>query len=192
MERDSFIFYRTYYEAISSLPKDIKLEVFTAIVEYALYGKLPEGMKPFARGMFTLIRSNIDASNTRFENGSKGAQYGKLGGRPKKQPASTEPTPAYGLTYEQEVERMRNDSSLRDSICTSFGITAEEYEQRLLRFLARCIEDKERKGRLRHESFDDCVSHLRFWMLKAYACAPAKSNQQPDYTYNGGFGSIDQ
>lgn len=71
MERESFIFYRSFYEAIKDLPKDIKLEVFTAIVEYALYGRLPEDLKPFARGMFTLIKPNIDVNIVRFENGKK-------------------------------------------------------------------------------------------------------------------------
>ncbi len=36
MERESFIFYRSFYEAIRDLPDAIRLEVFTAITEYAL------------------------------------------------------------------------------------------------------------------------------------------------------------
>ena len=50
-KRDSFIFYRSFYEAIHELKDDIKLEVFTAITEYALYGKVPEDLKPVAKGM---------------------------------------------------------------------------------------------------------------------------------------------
>ncbi len=56
MERESFIFYRSFYEAIRELPDNIRLEVFTAITEYALYGKQPENLKPFARGMFIVIK----------------------------------------------------------------------------------------------------------------------------------------
>lgn len=162
MERDSFIFYRSFYEAIEGLAKDIRLEVLTAVIEYALYGRLPEDLKPFARGMFTLIKPNIDVNTARFENGKKGGRKS----RAKKQTATAEP--AYTLTYEQEVEQMRSDEKWRKTICEDFNITAEEYEKRLSRFLERCNEDKTRKGKEHHDSFVDCQSHLRYWMTKAY------------------------
>lgn len=73
-KRDSFIFYRSFYEAIHELKDDIKLEVFTAITEYALYGKVPEDLKPVAKGMFTLIKPNLDVNTARYENGKKGGK----------------------------------------------------------------------------------------------------------------------
>ncbi|MDE7159983.1 MAG: hypothetical protein K2O24_03970, partial [Muribaculaceae bacterium] len=78
--RDSYIFYRSFYEAIHELKDDIKLEVFTAITEYALYGKLPEDLKPVTKGMFALIKPNLDTNNARYENGKKG------GRKPRKAP----------------------------------------------------------------------------------------------------------
>lgn len=178
MERESFIFYKSFYEAIKDLPKDIRLEVFTAIVEYALYGKYPENLKPFANGMFTLIKPNIDVNTARFENGKKGAQYGKRGGRPKKQPDPAEPV--YALTYEQEVEQMRTDEDWRKTICEDFNITAEEYDKRLSRFLDRCNDDKKRKNKERHDSLVDCQSHLRYWMTKAYPQQQTTTQSIPD------------
>lgn len=74
MERDSFIFYRSFYEAIRDLPRDIRLEVYTALMEYALYGRLPEGMKPFAKGLFALMKPVIDTNTVRFNNGCKGGR----------------------------------------------------------------------------------------------------------------------
>lgn len=178
MERDSFIFYKSFYDAVADLPKDIKLEVLTAIIEYALYGRQPENLKPFAQGMFTLVKPNIDVNNTRLRNG-------KHGGRPKKQPVS--PVPAYTLTYEQEVERMRSDEKWRKSICEDFSITPREYGIRLTRFLDHCNTDKTHKGRAHHDSFADCQSHLRYWMAKAYPqaslsphAAPSPSLSVPD------------
>lgn len=195
MERDSFIFYKSFYEAIIGLPKDIRLEVLTAIVEYALYGKLPENLKPFAKGMFTLIKPNIDVNTARFENGKKGGRKS----RAKKQTATAEP--AYTLTYEQEVEQMRSDEKWRKTICEDFNITAEEYEKRLSRFLDRCNEDKTRKGKEHHDSYVDCQSHLRYWMTKAYPAAQTNTEKKSDdddppfptsdYTFNGGFGGMD-
>ena len=194
MERDSFIFYKSFYEAIADLPKDIRLEVLTAIIEYALFGRSPENLKPFAKGMFTLIKPNIDANTTRYENGKKGAQYGKRGGRPKKQTSSAEP--AYMQTYEQEVEQMRADEGWRKTICEDFNITSEEYEKRLSRFLDRCNEDKIRKGKEHHDSFVDCKSHLRYWMTKAYSpqavITPAPDDDSIPFPEMGdSFGGMD-
>lgn len=193
MERESFIFYRSFYDAIAELPKDIRIEVLTAIIEYALFGRAPENLKTFAKGMFTLIKPNIDANNTRYINGTKG-------GRKSKKKAGLPDTDCL-LTYEQEVEQMRNDEECRKTICADFNISTEEYEKRLSRFLTQCNKDKERKGKEHHDSFVDCQSHLRYWMSKAYPTAQPTANNEnvdndppfpaSDYTFNGGFGGVD-
>lgn len=74
--RESFIFYRSFYDAIKDLPRDVQGEIYTAIMEYSLYGKETESLKPIARSVFTLMKPQIDVNNKRFENGRKG-------GRPK-------------------------------------------------------------------------------------------------------------
>lgn len=74
--RDGFIFYRSFYDAIKDLPRDIQGEIYTAIMEYSLNGKETENLKPIARSVFALMKPQIDANNKRFENGRKG-------GRPK-------------------------------------------------------------------------------------------------------------
>lgn len=78
MTRDSFIFYRSFYDAIRDLPREIRGEIYTAIMEYGLYGNETENLKPVARSIFALIRPQLDANNKRFDNGSRG-------GRPKAQ-----------------------------------------------------------------------------------------------------------
>lgn len=183
MERDSFIFYKSFYEAITNLPKDIKLEVLTAVIEYALFGRLPDNLKPFAKGMFTLMKPNIDANNTRRENGAKGGHKSRTSSKPfssakNKQTAAAKA--AYSLTYEQEVEQMRSDAEWRKTVCEDFNITDQEYDRRLDRFLERCNDDKERKGKERHDSFADCQSHLRYWMSKAYTHHPSSAPAPED------------
>lgn len=174
---------------------DVQAEIYPAICEYALFGRTPKTLSEVAKGMFTLIKPNIDVNTARFENGKKG------GRKKKSRPASSKDD--YSLTYEQEVEQMRNDENWRKTICEDFNISAEEYDKRLSRFLDRCNDDKERKGKLHHDSFVDCQSHLRYWMTKAYpAPQPQPSvpdnnidNDPPfptsDYTFNGGFGGMD-
>lgn len=85
MERDSFIFYRSFYEAISEIEdKALKMDCFDAIVKYGLYGVEPDGTSNIVQMVFKLVRPQLDANNRKFENGKKGAEFGKLGGRPKK------------------------------------------------------------------------------------------------------------
>lgn len=82
------VFYRSFYEAIKDLDNDIQVEVYNAIFGYGLNGDIPN-LTPMANAIFTLVKPQIDANNKRKENGkingAKGAEYGKLGGRPKKE-----------------------------------------------------------------------------------------------------------
>lgn len=94
MQRDSFIFYRSFYEAIRELPRDIQGEVLTAIMEYGLDGATTENLKPVARAIVTLIKPQIDANNKRFDNGKKG-------GRPPKSKTEEKPNNNQTITEEK-------------------------------------------------------------------------------------------
>ena len=74
--RDSFIFYRSFYESFDGLSKKDKLLLFDAVCNYALNGIEPE-LNGVPLSMFKLLKPQLDANNRRFENGKKG-------GRPKK------------------------------------------------------------------------------------------------------------
>lgn len=75
--RDSFIFYRSFAEAMKELEPEDKATLLEAIINYALDGKQP-ACTGAAKGMFHLIKPQIDANNKRYENGKKG-------GRPRNQ-----------------------------------------------------------------------------------------------------------
>lgn len=79
--KDSFVFYASFYEAISNLPGETRLEVYEAICKYALQGELPE-LSPIAKAMFTVMRPVMDAASARYE---ASVANGKKGGRPKKE-----------------------------------------------------------------------------------------------------------
>lgn len=74
--RDSSIFYRSFYEAISELPEVNQLEVYNAVFEYTFNFKENE-LKGLSKTIFTLIKPQLDANNKKFTNG-------KSGGRPTK------------------------------------------------------------------------------------------------------------
>ena len=111
MERESFVFYRSFYEGIKELPRDIQGEVLTAIMEYGLNGVTTENQKPITKAMFALIKPQLDANNQRFENGRLGAEHGKKGGRPRKEKPQENPN----LTPNVNVNDNVNDNDDKDA-----------------------------------------------------------------------------
>ena len=81
-EKVSFVFYRSWWNGIANLPREIQGEVLTAIVEYGLNGETTGSLKPIAKAVLELVKPQMDATRARYENGKKGAEHGKLGGNP--------------------------------------------------------------------------------------------------------------
>lgn len=81
--RDNFIFYRSFYEGAKVLKDSDRLKLYEAIFEYALDNAEPK-LKGYPLGMFSMARPQLDANNKRYQDGLKGAEHGKKGGRPKK------------------------------------------------------------------------------------------------------------
>jgi len=68
--RDSFIFYRSFYQAAKKLPKEDKAEIFDAICSYALDGEEMD-LSVVPEAIFTVIKPNLDANRKRWANGCK-------------------------------------------------------------------------------------------------------------------------
>ena len=91
--RESFVFYRSFFEAITDLPDEEKGRMFSAICDYALNGNHPN-FTGSEKSIFTLIKPQIDANTKKFENGKSGGIHGSKGGRPpKNNPTITPPKP---------------------------------------------------------------------------------------------------
>lgn len=198
MARDSFVFYRSFFEAISLMPPEVQAEVYPALVEYALNGKEPKGLSDIAQGVFILVKPNIDASITRIENGKK---FGKFGGRPTKKGNTASsaklkadiPTPptTYTLTLQQEIEQMKTDHTWNEPVCMQFHISADELAKRLDTFHNHCKCENDGKA---HSNINDAKRHFCSWMRKAYTQVEHDSDTElppPSYEFNGGFGGQD-
>ena len=82
MAKDSFVFYKSFYDAIKKIPDEYQLELYNAILSYSLEGLEPSDLSPIAEAMFILIKPNIDSSQKRYETS---VENGKRGGRPKQE-----------------------------------------------------------------------------------------------------------
>lgn len=94
--RDSFVFYSSFAQAANMLGDKARLKLYDAVVKLGLCcaenvseleqtcneieSKLVQNRNAFAQ--FLLIKPQIIANFTRYINGRKGAEYGRLGGAP--------------------------------------------------------------------------------------------------------------
>lgn len=85
--RESFVFYRSFYESIQGLPDGVQLALFREVARYGLDQVAPDfsgvPQQPFVEAIFAGIRPQLDANHKRFLNGQKGGVFGHLGGAPK-------------------------------------------------------------------------------------------------------------
>lgn len=75
-DRESFIFYKSFYEAIKDVEDKEKIQIYEAICKYSLYEDETE-LTGITKTLFTLIKPQLKANTKRFQDGKKG-------GRPKK------------------------------------------------------------------------------------------------------------
>lgn len=75
-KRDSFVVYRSFLEAIRTLPKTKRWDALEAIAAYAMDHVEPDlNQLGVAGSVFLVAKPLVDKNNRRYENG-------KLGGRP--------------------------------------------------------------------------------------------------------------
>lgn len=79
---DSFIFYRSFLEAIEETDEESQLQLYRAISFYAMNRVEPQ-LKGMVKAVWMAIKPQIDANFKRYVNGCKGASHGKKGGAPK-------------------------------------------------------------------------------------------------------------
>lgn len=131
MERLSFTFYRSFYEAIEDLPKSKQLEVYRAIMRFGFDGEDTE-LTGVSAAVFKIIRPILEKNLKKFKNGCKGGEYGILGaeygirgGRPPKEtPQITgQETP---VNINNKIEKEKEKKIQKEK--TSFSFDARIFE----------------------------------------------------------------
>jgi hypothetical protein len=151
--RDSFIFYRSFYESMLEIDDKIKVEVYNAICDYSLNG-VEHKLSGTSKAIFTLIKPQIQANTKRYENG-------KRGGRPKINETKTEPNQNQTKT---KVEPNKNDN---ENVNKNVNIN-----------LVNKIEERKLKFSLSLEVFSEVYPRNMLSYFYKYCTEPNKSNSK--------------
>lgn len=84
MERESFVFYRSFYEALQDLKDKDRLKVYDAICNLALNEIDNNKFNGIAKTVFTLIKPQLEANTKKYKDGQKGGRPKKTTGYPEK------------------------------------------------------------------------------------------------------------
>lgn len=131
--QESFVFYRSFFEALKDMDKESQADCLMAIADYALNDVEPK-LTPAVRMFFTLVKPQIDANKRRMENGTKGGRPRK----PKNNLEITEEKPKQNLDktkIEPNVNYNLNNNLNINNKLVNFGelkkvcLTSDEYEK---------------------------------------------------------------
>lgn len=106
-EKESFVFYRSFYEALQDLKDKDRLKVYDAICELAMNNKETE-LTGMSKTIFTLIKPQILANTKRYENGKKG-------GRPKKETIGFVEKETIGLENEETKPKPNENVNVNEN-----------------------------------------------------------------------------
>lgn len=177
--RDSFVFYKSFYDAIKQIPEEYQLELYNAILQYSLEGTEPSNLSNIASAMFTLIKPNIDNAQKKYE---ASVSNGKKGGRPKKE----KPNENLNETQEKPNENLNvyvndndndnvnvngnvNDKYIASEVETS-PATAKASKHKYGKFKNVLLKDEELQ-RLKEEynNWEELIEHLSYYIeMKGY------------------------
>lgn len=102
-EKKSFVFYRSFYEALQDLDNESRLSVYDAICALALNCEEKE-LNGFAKTIFKLIKPQIEANTLKYKNGQKGGRPRKEKEADKTEENRAKPKKANGFSENQKKQ----------------------------------------------------------------------------------------
>lgn len=123
-ERGQFTFYRSYYEALKSLPKKEREPVLMAIIAYALDGEITE-LTGIGSAIFSLVKPTLDTGRKKAESGKQG------GSKPKANAKQTATEKEKEKEVEGEEEKEKEDDSPTPPTPQGFGEFWQAYPKKV-------------------------------------------------------------
>lgn len=103
-KKDSFVVYRSFYDAMKPLPEADQLQLFRAIFEYGLNHKEIE-LDDLPTAMFALIKPQLEANYKRWLNGNKGGRKTKTEPKPNLDLTKTKPNVNVNANVNDNVKK---------------------------------------------------------------------------------------
>lgn len=144
--KESFIFYKSFYESIQSLENEYQLEIYNAICSYSLYGEEPKEMSSVAKAIFTLIKANLDSANKRY---LASVENGKKGGNPNFKKGVSNP---YYQKDNQEITPTLPEDNQKITQPLPKPIQNEQKKSKITRFSKPTIEEIQEYCNLRNNN----------------------------------------
>ena len=166
--KDSFVFYRSFFEALTGMDKESQADCLMAIADYALNDKEPN-LTPEVRMFFTLVKPQIDANKKRFENGSKG-------GRPKK-PNNNLEVPKIEPNNNQEETKPKPNVNVNVNVNENVNVNKDVKYGEL--GLVRLTEDQYKSLKANHSNLDNAIEVLDTWL----GTSGSKNKNKNHYAY---------
>ena len=80
-ERDSFVFYRSFRDAIDQMPAKDQLPILKAIIDFGLDGTEPAKLTPTQNAFYVLVKPILQKGRNKAANGKKGGSKPKANGK---------------------------------------------------------------------------------------------------------------
>ena len=130
MKRDSFIFYKSFYDSIKELDPADQVRIYNAIFNYEFEGK-EEKLTGVAKSIFTLIIPQLEANNQRYINGCRGGRPKKTETKPKNNQKITK-TKANENVNENDNENVNvNDNDIITTTTNIYSYIEENFNRTL-------------------------------------------------------------
>ena len=166
--RNSFIFYSSYYDAISELPEEEQGLIYKTIIDYAIAKKEPKNLTPACRMCFKLIKPTIDGALSRYD---ASVENGKKGGAPKgNSNAQKQPKNNLETTHEQprdNLETTKKQAKNNLDIDMDMDI---DIDSKLVKENKFNIDYQETCGRVRERTPKEREPYLKFYSDYFYEC----------------------
>lgn len=157
---DSFIFYRSFFEAISRISDKEKLQIYEAICELALNKKQVE-LNGLAKSLFILIEPQIIANSKRQTNGKKG-------GRPPKKTNGYENSKTYGFTKSKTNGYENEKPNENDNVNENENVNENNEVSDTISYRQKAFELIQQTGRLQASpvELENLVAAVKFGCTK--------------------------
>lgn len=157
MIRDSFIFYKSFRDALQEVSEDVRLQIYDAIVDYSLGITEDIQFRGVAKIAWLLIKPQLDANIQRFKNGCKGGLKkgqgkGNQNARKNKVKTNQKSTENEPKTNQEQTENEANNNVnenenytlsnnfLQDKLSEN-SITSSNHTQKIV-----CVEKQEKEN----------------------------------------------